>query len=236
MLNINEIKNRIILSDSLEILKQLPDKCIELVLTDPPYGINIARSGQVGGNNKAAATDYGAEEWDAEIPSKEFFDEIFRVSKNQIIFGGNYFVDRLGVNSPCWIVWDKNNSGNFAPCELAFTSFKCALKKYVWTWNGMLQENMKDKEIRIHPTQKPVGLLKQILADFYDADSGGIVADFFSGSASTAVACAEYGIPFVAVEKNETYYKKSVERLKDTLAQTKLFSGLEMLKSVQNRR
>ena len=79
MLNVNEIKNKIILADSLEILKQLPDKCIDLVLTDPPYGINITRSGQVGGNNKAVATDYGAEEWDAEIPSKEYFDEMFRV-------------------------------------------------------------------------------------------------------------------------------------------------------------
>ena len=235
MLDINEIKNKITLGDSLEVMKQLPDKCIDLILTDPPYGINIARSGQVGGNNKAVATDYGAEKWDEDIPPKEMFDEMRRVSKNQIIFGGNYFVDRLGVNSSCWIVWDKNNSGNFAPCELAFTSFPGALKKYSWTWNGMIQENMRDKEIRIHPTQKPVGLLKQILADFYDANSGGIVADFFSGSGSTAVACAEYDIPFIAVEKNETYYKKSVARLKDTLAQTKLFSGLEMLKSVQNR-
>lgn len=235
MLDINEIKNKITLGDSLEVMRQLPDKCIDLILTDPPYGINIARSGQVGGNNKAVATDYGAEKWDEDIPPKEMFDEMRRVSKNQIIFGGNYFVDRLGVNSSCWIVWDKNNSGNFAPCELAFTSFPGALKKYSWTWNGMIQENMRDKEIRIHPTQKPVGLLKQILADFYDANSGGIVADFFSGSGSTAVACAEYDIPFIAVEKNETYYKKSVARLKDTLAQTKLFSGLEMLKSVQNR-
>ncbi len=235
MLDINEIKNKITLGDSLEVMKQLPDKCIDLILTDPPYGINIARSGQVGGNNKAVATDYGAEKWDEDIPPKEMFDEMRRVSKNQIIFGGNYFVDRLGVNSSCWIVWDKNNSGNFAPCELAFTSFPGALKKYSWTWNGMIQENMRDKEIRIHPTQKPVGLLKQILADFYDANSGGIVADFFSGSGSTAVACAEYDIPFIAVEKNETYHKKSVARLNDTLAQTKLFSGLEMLKSVQNR-
>lgn len=235
MLNVNEIKNKIILADSLEILKQLPDKCIDLVLTDPPYGINITRSGQVGGNNKAVATDYGAEEWDVEIPPKKYFDEMFRVAKNQIIFGGNYFIDRLGVNSPCWIVWDKNNSGNFAPCELAFTSFKCALKKYVFTWNGILQENMKNKEIRIHRTQKPVGLLKMILVDFYDANSGGIVADFFSGSGSTAVACAEYGIPFLAVEKSEHHYKNSIQRLADVQAQTKLFSGLEMLKNVQNR-
>ena len=235
MLNINELINKITLGDSLEVLKQLPDKCIDIVLTDPPYGINIARSGQVGGNNKAAATDYGAETWDEDIPPKEMFDEIRRVSKNQIIFCGNYFVDRLNVNSPCWIVWDKNNSGNFAPCELAFTSFQCALKKYTYTWNGMIQENMKDKEIRIHPTQKPVGLLKMILADFYSADNGGIVADFFSGSGSTAVACMEYGIPFIAVEKNEKYHKKSVQRLKDAQAQTKLFTGLEMLKSVQNR-
>ena len=231
MLNVNDLLNKITHADCLEVLKQLPDKCIDLILTDPPYGINIAKTGQVGGNNKAAATDYGAAEWDNDIPSREIFDEMFRVSKNQIIFGGNYFVDRLGVNSPCWIVWDKNNSGNFAPCELAFTSFPCALKKYAWTWNGMIQEDMKNKEIRIHPTQKSVPLLKMILADFYDRESGGIVADFFSGSGSTAIACEDYGIPFIAVEKNENYYKKSVERLNNARSQMKLFKGLEFVKS-----
>lgn len=236
MLNINEIKNQIINADCMDVLKQLPDKCIDLILTDPPYGIDITRTGKMGNNNCAMANDYGPEEWDKEIPAKEYFDEMFRVSKNQIIFGGNYFVDRISVNSSCWIVWDKNNTGNYAPCELAFTSFPGVLKKYSWTWNGMLQENMKEKEIRIHRTQKPVGLLKMILADFYDANSGGIVADFFSGSGSTAIACAEYDIPFLAVEKSEHHYKNSLKRLKDAQAQTKLFSGLEVLRSVQNRR
>ena len=215
--------NKITHADCLDVLRELPDKSIDLILTDPPYGISIAKTGCVGGANKARATDYGADDWDDEIPSVEIFKEMFRVSKNQIIFGGNYFVDRLFTNSPCWIVWDKNNSGNFAPCELAFTSFRCALKKYSWTWNGMIQEDMKNKEHRIHPTQKPVPLLEMILRDFYDRESGGVVMDCFGGSGSTAIACDKLGIPFIVTEKSLKYVDASRKRLQDAQAQLRLF-------------
>lgn len=204
--------NRIINDDCLNVMKKIPDKYFDLCLTDPPYGINIAKNGKVGGSKCCEVTDYGAKDWDLSIPSKEIFEEITRVSKNQIIFGGNYFVEYL-KNSPCWIVWDKLNTGNFADCELAWTSFKSAVRKYEFLWNGMLQQNMKNKEKRIHPTQKPVGLFSMILRDY--SKEGYKIFDPFSGSGTTAIACHRGKRQFLCVEKDEVYFKKSVERLEE---------------------
>lgn len=215
-----EYINKIINADCLDILKQLPDKCIDLVLTDPPYGINVAKNGKVGGGKCCKVTDYGAKEWDSEIPHKEIFEEIMRVSKNQIIFGGNYFVEYL-KNSPCWIVWDKLNTGNFADCELAWTSFKSAVRKYEFLWNGMLQQNMQNKEKRIHPTQKPADLFGMILRDY--SKEGDLIADFFSGSGTTAIACHNLKRRFICVEKDFDYWKASCKRLEDAQRQGSLF-------------
>ena len=220
---IEKLKNKITLGDSLEVMKQLPDKCIDLVLTDPPYGISCD-GGSYGLGVKPKTTT--KKSWDKGVPEKEYFDEMFRVSKNQIIFGGNYMITRIGKNSPCWIVWDKDNTGNYADAELAWTSFNRAVKKYCWRWNGMIQQDMKNKEIRIHPTQKPVRLMEMILRDFYDKESGGVVADFYSGSGSVAIACYNMGIPFISVEKRLEYYQASVKRLQDVQAQMKLFRGI----------
>ena len=217
---IKEYENKIINADCLDILKQLPDKCIDLVLTDPPYGINVAKNGKVGGGKCCKVTDYGAKEWDSEIPHKEIFEEIMRVSKNQIIFGGNYFVEYL-KNSPCWIVWDKLNTGNFADCELAWTSFKSAVRKYEFLWNGMLQQNMQNKEKRIHPTQKQADLFGMILRDY--SKEGDLIADFFSGSGTTAVACYNQKRRFICVEKDKDYYEASIKRLEDHTKQLNLF-------------
>ena len=146
---------------------------------------------------------------------------MFRVSKNQIIFGGNYFVEYL-YNSSCWIVWNKNNGNNdFADCELAWTSFKSAVRKYDWTWNGMLQQNMKNKDIRIHPTQKPLGLFEKILLDY--SKENDLILDCFSGSGTTAVACYNTYRNFICVEKDREYHKKSIERLEQEKAQIRLF-------------
>lgn len=213
--------NTIINDDCINILKKLPDKSIDLILTDPPYGI-----GESLGKNKlrgglAKAKDYGNKDWDKEIPSKEIFTEMFRVSKNQIIFGGNYFVEYL-KNSPCWIVWNKNNEKtDFADCELAWTSFKTAVKKYDWTWNGMLQQNMKNKDIRIHPTQKPRGLFEKIILNY--SKENDLILDCFSGSGTTAVACYNTNRRFICIEKDKEYYKKSIERLEEITAQIRIF-------------
>ena len=213
--------NKIINADCMDILKELPDKCIDLVLTDPPYGIGESAGKNKSRGNKAIAKDYGNKDWDNSIPEKEIFNEILRVSKHQIIFGGNYFVEYLH-NSPCWLVWDKNNGANdFADCELAWTNFKSAVRKYLWTWNGMLQHDMKNKDVRIHPTQKPLKLFEMILRDY--SNENDLVLDCFSGSGTTAIACHNLNRRFICIEKDYDYYKASVERLKDAQSQLKLF-------------
>lgn len=213
--------NQIINADCLDILRELPDKSIDLVLTDPPYGIGEAKGKNKNRGLLARPKDYGVKEWDNEIPKKEIFDEIFRVSKNQIIFGGNYFIEYL-KNSSCWLVWDKNNYGtDFADCELAWTNFKSAVRKYLWTWNGMLQHDMKNKDVRIHPTQKPLKLFEMILNDY--SKENNLILDCFSGSGTTAIACHNLNRRFICIEKDEDYYKASVERLKDAQSQLKLF-------------
>lgn len=227
---ITELTDKIINADSLTVLKQLPDKCIDLILTDPPYGINVSKSvynveaGQKRSHNaKAVAGTYKHADWDSAIPAKEYFDEMERVAKHRIIFGGNYFTEYLKPSSG-WIFWDKNNGSNdFGDGELAWTDFNKAIRKYQYTWNGMLQQDMKNKEVRIHPTQKPVGLLMQILRDY--SDSGWLVMDPFSGSGSTAIACERWGLSFICVERDIDYYKASVERLENERKQLNLFNG-----------
>ena len=222
---IDEYINKIINDDCLNVLKQLPDKCVDLVLTDPPYGIGYDKqAGSVAetkyGRAKAQKRNYGETNWDNKIPEKEVFDEIVRVSKNQIIFGGNYFANILS-NSKCWLVWDKHINGDFADCELAWTSFDKPVKKYDFLWNGMLQQNMKEKEIRIHPTQKPVGLFMKILQDY--SKENDLVLDCFSGSGTTAVACHKLKRRFICIERDREYFEASVKRLEDAQRQQVLF-------------
>lgn len=223
MLEVNKIYN----ADCLDILRELPDKSIDLVLTDPPYGINVYNSvyknrGEYRSkNSKARNRNYKPCEWDKDIPCKDIFEHIFRVSKHQIIFGGNYFIEYLH-NSPCWLVWDKNNGTNdFADCELAWTNFKSAVRKYLWTWNGMLQHDMKNKDVRIHPTQKPLKLFEMILNDY--SNENDLILDCFSGSGTTAIACHNLNRRFICIEKDIDYYNASVERLENAKAQLKLF-------------
>lgn len=220
-MNVEEITNKIINDDCINILKQLPDKSIDLVLTDPPYGIGESEKNNSSRSKLAQAKNYGKKDWDNKIPEKIYFDEMLRVSKSAIIFGGNYFVKYLS-NSPCWIVWNKNNGNNdFADCELAWTNFKTAVRKYDWTWNGMLQQNMKNKDIRIHPTQKPLGLFEKILLDY--SNENDLILDCFSGSGTTAVACYNTNRNFICIEKDKEYYEKSIKRLDEVKSQIRFF-------------
>lgn len=225
MININDLIGKITCADCMDILKQLPDKCIDLVLTDPPYGIGYdvaceKNNGKLFGTAKAIRNTYTKTNWDNKIPEKEVFNEIIRVSKNQIIFGGNYFANML-PNSKCWLVWDKHINGAWADCELAWTSFDKPVKKYDYLWNGMLQEDMKNKEKRFHPTQKPVGLFSKILNDY--SNENDLVLDCFSGSGTTAVACHNLKRRFICIEKDKEYYEKSCERLEREQRQLTLF-------------
>lgn len=183
--------NKIIHADCLDILKQLPDKCIDLVLTDPPYGINVCKMTLGNGKNKIYR---GQNNWDNNTPNKELFDEIIRVSKNQIFWGGNYFASKL-TDKMCWLVWDKGTGENdFADCELAWTSFNSAVRKYFKSWVGA---NAKDTFERIHPTQKPVKLFEWCLNKFSNPND--LVLDCFSGSGTTAVACHNLKRRFICI-------------------------------------
>lgn len=145
-----------------------------------------------------------------------------RVSKNQIIWGANHFIEHIpNANSSCWIVWDKDNGENdFADCELAYTSFKSAVRKFKFRWQGMLQENMKCKEERIHPTQKPVALYAWLLNNY--AKEGWKILDTHLGSGSIAIACNELGYSLTGIELDPYYYEKAKERIRKHQLQLRL--------------
>src|SRR5699024_2021510 len=212
--------NKIYNMDCLEGMKNIPDKSVDLVVTDPPYGINISKTGKVGGGKLAKVKYYGVKDWDKKIPNKRVFEEIFRISKNQVIFGGNYFIEYL-YNSNCGIVWDKNNSGNFADCELAWTRFDTAVRKSKYTWNGFIQENMKNKEERIHPTQKPAPLFEWIVKNY--SEEGQTILDPFMGSGTTAIACHRLQRNFIGFELDKEYHKLATERYEKEKSQSTIF-------------
>ena len=165
--------NKITLGDCLEVMKQLPDKCIDLILTDPPYGIN-ANSMQMGRNGHKLPR--ANSEWDSETPKDEVFLEMFRVSKNQIIFGGNYFTEYLKPTK-AWIIWDKigslNLKNNFSECELIWTSLKNVTKKITFIQQGFINDDKEENKFRFHPTQKPLKLFEMILRDFAAPEPSG---------------------------------------------------------------
>jgi len=227
--------NKVYCGDCLGMMKQIETDAIDLILTDPPYGINEARgknksrSKFFGSRSHAAhntlrkiipAKDYGHDDWDNAPPGEEYFNEMFRISKNQIIFGGNYFPL---PPSPCWIVWDKDRSGDFADCELAWTSFPSAVRKVKFRWNGMLQEDMSKKEERYHPTQKPVGMLVWIIENY--SKPGDLILDPFLGSGSTALACLKTRRNFIGIEKEPKYAQIAEYRINPWLQQTRLAAG-----------
>ena len=213
--------------DCMELLKRTPDNYYELSIVDPPYGINacenLARNNgkKYGGKTLARRNTYKSKDWDTSSPDVEYFNELIRVSKNQIIWGANHFISKIPYNSSCWIVWDKKTNGAFADCELAYTSFNTAVRKFEYTWNGMLQGDMKNKEERFHPTQKPVALYKWLLDKY--AKEGDKILDTHSGSASLAIACHDYGFNLTACELDSDYFDASIKRIKNHISQLKLF-------------
>lgn len=189
---------------------------INLVLTDPPYGIDVVQGKSIGGSKPATFGTVGGGKvckvhtyekiiGDETTETAEKSYKIYKeLSDNQIIFGGNYFTDFLNA-SRCWLVWDKQNTGNFADAELAWTSFDKGVKLYKHLWNGMSREGNRTDEgkTRVHPTQKPVGMLQKILEDFTEA--GETVLDVFGGSGSTLIACEGTGRKCFMVEMSENY-------------------------------
>jgi len=185
--------------DCMDLLKDTPDNFYELAIVDPPYGIGISRN--------PVRQQQEKKQWDNAIPDKEYFDELFRVSKNQIIWGGNYFIEYL-QNTRCFICWDKKQSEKFslAMCEMAWTSFDETAKCFYLRVVGA------DITKRIHPTQKPVTLYKWLLKNY--AKEGDKILDTHLGSGSIAIACHYMGFELTGCELDEEYYNQSMERIK----------------------
>lgn len=211
--------------DCMDFMKGCKDNEFDLAIVDPPYGI-----GESGKTNKsrgklAVAKDYKPFHGDdLAPPDKDYFIELQRVSKNQIIWGANHFMQNIGLGSSCWIVWDKvTGNSDFADCELAYASFKTAVRKFTFQWSGMLQGDMKNKEIRIHPTQKPVKLYEWLLTNY--AKKGQRILDTHLGSGSSAIAAHYYGVAFVGCELDKDYYSAAKKRFDDETRQNDIFGA-----------
>lgn len=203
--------------DCLIALKQYKDNYFDLAIVDPPYGIGEANEKRMQSRH-SSQKKYKGGEWDKYPPDKEYFDQLLRVSKNQIIWGANHFIDRIPYNSPCWIFWDKDQFGDFADGELAWTSYKTAVRKFKWTWNGFRKQI---KEDRIHPTQKPVALYEWILMNYAKNDS--LILDTHVGSGSSRIACHKLNKNFIGYEIDKDYFELQEKRYKDFLSQLTMF-------------
>lgn len=205
--------------DCLEFMKTKPDNYYDLAIVDPPYGGNDAiglKDNKKQGKQAAKRTNYKVFENTA--PTAEYFDELKRVSKNQVIWGVNFYnnYDLSGGR----LCWDKKGTA-FGRAELAYLSMTKSVNICEITWNGMLQHDMKNKEKRIHPTQKPIKLYKWLLDKY--AEKGMKILDTHLGSGSIAIACNDYGYDLDACEIDKEYYDNALLRLKNHTKQTTLF-------------
>jgi len=209
----NEVK----LIDCMEYMKTVPDKYYELAIVDPPYGIGMS-GGNVG---YKGFNDLERKEWDNGIPPKEYFDELIRISTNQIIWGGNYF----GLPpTRCFLIWDKGEgfkNRTYAEAELAWTSFDKNVK--IFKYDPLAKGAYRGK---IHPTQKPVALYKWLLKNY--AKPNDKIFDSHVGSGSSRIACYDMGFDFTGCELDPDYWKAQEERFNIHTMQGDLFSGKEL--------
>lgn len=208
-------------SDCLLAMAGMEDKQYQLAICDPPYGISMD-GGKYGIDGAAEAKSYTQKDWDKNAPTQEYFNELRRVSVNQIIWGANHFISKIPHDSPYWIVWDKEKVGSyFADCELAWTSFNSAVRMFKFAWHGFIQKDMKNKEVRIHPTQKPVRLYEYLLKNY--AKPGDKILDTHLGSGSSAIACDIMGYDMTGYEIDKDYFQAAKARLERHQKQGKLF-------------
>lgn len=208
---------KITCEDNMELMARYPDNYFDLAIVDPPYGIDLVNMnmgiGKTTKASKAKNRKWKPKDWDNETPTKEYFNELFRVSKNQIIWGGNYF-----NLPPCrkFIIWDKEipDGLSFSDCEMAWSSFSGANKIFRYS-------AYKNKIEKFHPTQKPPQLYKYCLDKY--AKPNDKILDTHLGSGSIAIACHDYGFDLTACELDKEYYDKAMKRINAHMAQTKLF-------------
>ena len=196
-------------ADNMEVMKTFKDKQFDLAIIDPPYGIGMD------GNNNWSGSKHEVKDWDNGAPSTEYFSELMRISKNQIVWGANHFISRMPFDSKCWLIWDKKNDGfSFADGEMAWTSFDTAVRFFRYH-----RGQQTDK--RIHPTQKPVQLYKWLLQNY--AKEGDTILDTHFGSLSIGIACHDMKFDLTAIELDADYYEQAKQRLINHQRQLTLF-------------
>ena len=201
--------------DNMELMARYEDNYFDLAIVDPPYQDTF----KITANDKSAKVNknYNLDLLNG-APKENYWNELQRVSKNQIIWGVNHYNKIFGRGR---IVWDKDNTGVYSDCELAYHSFSDVTRKFKWRWNGMLQHDMKNKEVRIHPTQKPVKLYEWLLMNY--AKDGFRILDTHLGSGSIAIACHNLGYDLTACELDKEYYDAAIKRIEQHKAQQRLF-------------
>lgn len=209
--------------DCMELLRQTPDNYYSLALVDPPYGIDMGNKI----NSVTGGVKHTAKDWDKYTPTQEYWDELFRVSKNQIVWGGNYFMSKIQRDSPCWIFWDKNNGDSlFADGEMAWTSFDSPVRlaKIHWCGSAAKWETGTNK---IHPTQKPIKLYDWILQKYAKENQKILDTHFGSGSIALAVNKAnrldKMNLHLTACEIDKDYIDKAIKRISESIKQCTLF-------------
>jgi len=207
-------------ADCVKVMSQIVRGGVDLVLTDPPYGINYGaqlkgKGNGSGGADKHGWKDYGCPDWDAAPPDLKIFDELKRISKNQIIWGGNYFSNYLSP-SQCWLIWDKGQRDfSLADGEMAWTSFNKAMRIFTYARSKALQDG------KIHPTQKPITLMNWCLLN--NSKEGDLIFDGFLGSGTTAISCIRTKRRLIGCELDPVYFEKMCERIEVELRQGNLF-------------
>jgi len=198
--------------DNMELMARYPDKYFDLAIVDPPYGIGAENHA---GKKENGWKQWDIKNWDNKIPNKKYFEELKRVSKNQIVWGGNYMTEYLKP-SMGWIIWDKGQRDfSLADGEMAWTSFNKAMRIWEYARAKTISDN------KIHPTQKPVALYKWLLDKY--AKPNDKILDTHLGSGSIAIACHDYGFDLTACELDKEYFDKAMQRINKHTAQTKLF-------------
>jgi DNA modification methylase len=201
--------------DCLEYMKSMDDKSVDAVITDPPYGINYINGG--GRNPKNGWRDFrGDGDWDKNRPDIQYFDEIIRIGKTVIVWGGNYFTDCL-LPSSCWLVWDKGQRDfSLADGEMAWCSEHKAMRIFSYSRSAMIKEN------GYHPTQKPIALMKWCI-NLLQADT---IFDPFMGSGTTGIACVQLGRNFIGCEIDPGYFAIAEKRIRIAQMQEPLFTDI----------
>jgi len=212
--------------DNMELMARYEDNHFDLAIVDPPYGIEMAKTTNIPNPKKGFRGNelHKEKKWDNETPEQKYFDELKRVSKNQIIWGGNYFTDKLKPTKS-WIFWSKKETktqgSNFSDGELAWTSFKKVTTLFEYGWIGIDYCNNDRKQKKIHPTEKPIALYEWLLDNY--AKKGDKILDTHLGSGSIAIACHNRKFDLTACELDKEYYTKAMERLEQHKKQLTLF-------------